>query len=113
MSIQKQYTNSRKIHVYPDLILRVVSVTDKYYVGFDILTEQACQVEKTEPFFKICKSILSILKSEECRVKLAMQIDYNANSAQALLGISKDMYAVKRSQYTSPTIRKRILKQAA
>ena len=113
MAREKQYTNSKKIHVYENVLLRVVSETDKYYVGFDILTEQACQIEKTVPFFKLCKSILSILKSEECRIKLAMQIDYNVNSAPNILGISKDMYAVKRNQYTSPQIRKRTLQKLA
>jgi hypothetical protein len=93
------------------MILRVVSETEKYYVGFDILTEQCFQVEKNTLFFKLCKSILSILKSEECRIKLAMQIDYNANSAMNILGISKDIYAVKRNQYTSPKIRKRTLQK--
>jgi len=111
MAFEKQYTNSKKIHVYENMILRVVSETEKYYVGFDILTEQCCQVEKTAPFFKLCKSILSILKSEECRIKLAMQIDYNANSAMNILGISKDMYAVKRNQYASPKITKRNLQK--
>jgi hypothetical protein len=111
MAFEKQYTNSKKIHVYENVILRVVSETEKYYVGFDILTEQACQVEKTEPFFKLCKSILSILKSEECRIKLAIQIDYNVNSATDILGISKCMYAVKRNQYTSPKTRKSTLQK--
>ncbi len=111
MGIEKQYTDSKKIHVYEDIILRIVSVTDKYYVGFDILTEQVCQVEKTLPFFKICKSILGILKSEESRVKLAMQIDYNANSAKDILGISKDSYLKIRNQYTSQIVRKRTLQQ--
>jgi hypothetical protein len=111
MAFEKQYTNSKKIHVYEEVILRVVSETEKYYVGFDILTEQVCQVEKTKTFFKLCKSVLTILKSEEARVKLAMQIDYNANSAESLLGISKDMYAVKRNQYTSPKISKRTLQK--
>lgn len=111
MAMEKQYTNSKKIHVYEDIILRVVSETEKYYVGFDILSEKACQVEKTVPFFKLCKSVLTILKSEECRVKLAIQIDYNANSAPDILGISKHVYALKRTQYTSQIERKRTLQK--
>ncbi len=66
--------DTKQIHVYKDFILKVVSVTNKYYIGFDILTEKPIQVEKGICFVVPGESIFNLLRSEESRIRLVMQL---------------------------------------
>ena len=91
--------NPEHIHVYKDFILKVVAQTEKYFVGFNISTEECLQVDKKQPFFLLGNTIIDLLADEGFRVKLAIQINPKVLEGCKILGIKEDAYLNKRGKY--------------
>lgn len=92
-------TTDHTIHIYEDVILKVVTSTNKYYVGFDILTETPCQKLKTTPFSVLGESIKKLLNNEVFRFKLATQIDNSLKGTCAIMGHSHSKIIELRNLY--------------
>lgn len=95
----KDIVIKENIHIYQDAILKVVSVTEKYYVGFDILTEEPAQILKTLPFIKPGQTVKNLLRFEDCRIRLMMQMEPKVAEACSLMGLGEKSIVRKRSKY--------------
>lgn len=78
---------TKRIHIYENLILNVVYESNLCYIGFDIINEQYTEVAKTEKFINISGSILSLF-NEKNRFLLASQLTKSAEQCAKLMEVS-------------------------
>jgi hypothetical protein len=78
---------TKKIHIYENLIMNVVYEHKLCYIGFDIINENYVEISKDEKFINLSGSILSMF-NEKNRFLLANQITKTAEKCAILMEIS-------------------------
>jgi hypothetical protein len=88
---------TKKIHIYENLILNVVHESTLCYVGFDIINETYIEVSKDDKFIILSGSILSLF-NEKNRFLLASQLTKSAEQIAKLMEISdRSVFRLKKA----------------
>lgn len=93
------YNIKESIIIADDNIIKVIKDDDKYYYGYNILTEEFKKVFKNHSV-KINKTLIRLLGDESIRVKLALSLTNNNAKAAKMLNLSgRTLFRIKKDYF--------------